>query len=366
MKITDLLQDYEELTIQLSPVEEISVKRVKELVHKQLPRRKRGKTVLLIAAVLALLGVTACAVGMSLWDRAKADLGLAPDKTLPEYVEYDLETPADGIPTVSLVSALWTNTESTIYLSVNNPMIEMMPTRQEYPWSIGTISFSPSDAQLTGCWIEQVAYDEQENTVLLRCNLSVKNLGEAETCSFRLRWTPSYRVNNGTTLDIGIVTVEVPELRQLRATVNAPYKNPYLDVEGTVLAFDIYANSFRVTMEVPTFDKVCEALGEDAHGTIAEAYWNTWKDEPSDPSDFDVTDAWLAYDRSWREPWDDFAICYKDGSMVYFEDLAYEVTPIYEETNGLSFGYEFSRLQELDQLKSVYYHGTEYLLEPVE
>ena len=81
MRITDLLQDYEEQTMQLSPMEDTSVKRVKELVHQKLPRRRRSKTVLLIAAVLALVGATACAVGMSLWDKARAVLPC--DRGLP-------------------------------------------------------------------------------------------------------------------------------------------------------------------------------------------------------------------------------------------------------------------------------------------
>lgn len=49
-----------------------------------------------------------------------------------------------------------------------------------------------------------------------------------------------------------------------------------------------------------------------------------------------------------------------------FEELAYEATSIYQEENGVSFGYEFWQLQDLEQLKSIYYHGQEFFLKPVE
>ena len=364
MRITDLLQDYEEHTIQLSPMEDASVKRVKELVHQKLPRRRRSKTVLLIAAVLALVGATACAVGMSLWDKAREDLGLSHKGEFPEYVEYENASEDTGDLSVRTVSALWTNVENTIYLCVENPLPEMTVERQDTPWRTTEQEFIPDDVKWTHGRVDFVSYDEETDTVLLRYDFGVRDLGSASAFQFHLRWAPSYRVGNRTVLDLGLVTVEIPALRQLRAQVMVPYDNPFLDVQGTVVAFDCYANGFRVTMEVPPFEETCALLG--GHGAIAAAYWNTWAEEPTDPSEFEELDAIVAYDRSWRNPWDDFAICYKDGSIVPFEELAYESTLVYQEEKGVSFGYEFWQLQDLEQLKSIYYHGQEYLLEPIE
>ncbi len=373
MKITDMLNSYEDTAIQLPPAEDVSLQRVKGLVQQKLPpqltRRRRGRTVLLAAAALVMVCSTVFAISMSLWDRAREDLGLAPDKTLPEYVEYDLKSSVAETPTVSLVSALWTNTQSTIYLRVENPIKEMTSEQQDShwsPWEVGSFSFAPSDAQFDTCWIEQVAYDEQENAVLLRCNLSVKNLAAAETCSFQLQWAPSDWLETNEPLDLGLVTVEIPRLRQLQATVNVPYDNPYLDIQGTVAAFDFYANSFRVTMEVPAFEEACEMLGEGATGTIAAAYWNTWAEEPDNPDEFTELDAIVAYDRSWRNPWDDFTLIYKDGTEVTFDALAYQAAALFDEEAGYSFGYELCNPVDLDQLKSVSYHGTEFLLEPID
>ncbi|MBM6937721.1 hypothetical protein H7U37_04125 [Pseudoflavonifractor phocaeensis] len=124
--ISDLLDAYRDASVPLDGVTPLSASRIQALVRakrtvKNAPGKPSGRFargLLIAAAILSLFCVAAVAIGVTLRDAARADMGISPTAPIPEWTEYDTTQTAQSSP-VRLASTLCSGDQLCAYLEVS-------------------------------------------------------------------------------------------------------------------------------------------------------------------------------------------------------------------------------------------------------
>ena len=235
----------------------------------------RKRSLLIAAALTAVLAITAGAVGLSLREAARSDLGITDPEKIEEYTEY---TPEDGpqsassapvegyIPggSVELVSTLCSGSDMVAYMSV--PDCAAVEKEALGIWDIGEIDLYEAGAaepmRVSFSFnVDETSYDPEAKTALVR--LRVMDLPEtAEHVCARV-----IRRISGEERGIAYDTLEIPvtESAGLRAEIGKTVEHPNLpEFKAQIETVEVYADYVAVKVKTPTYEETLAMLGDDA------------------------------------------------------------------------------------------------------
>ena len=207
MRITDIMDQIYVDNVTLTADEIPNAGDVLALTRQKLGMNKKHRLpakAFLIAAVIAALGITAGAVGYSLHQAVRADLGISDVEEIPEYVEYPYASnsdvtavEADNLLTdedtvapelsdifvsgakIELISTLCAGNRVTAFLSVSPVTPEMAEITAKHDpamppvWNISVVAEAAGGVSLEGMSSSgrQVEYDSEAQTALVRFEL---------------------------------------------------------------------------------------------------------------------------------------------------------------------------------------------------
>lgn len=272
----DLLDAYQEDSVQLNGSTPLSSERIKHLTLSKLPvkkssekRRLNGRMArgLLVAALLtALFCVTALAIGATLRDAARADMGISPSVPIPEWSEYDTTQTAQSSP-VRLASTLCSGDQLCAYLEVSPIPADMAAVlakngSYQYEWDC---SIDPR-----GCtWlVQQTGYDPETQTALVKVSLSGADLEELEKVDLTLTLYHHFQVERR----YEPVTVPVTDSQCVSLSTDIAVTNTKKQLEselgpadlaklpdyasvGRITRVSLYAGYIEVQLETSTLDQ---------------------------------------------------------------------------------------------------------------
>lgn len=411
-RIPDLLSDYHETHLSLPETAFPTAQRTKELTMKKLGLgRRHGRRVsrgVLIAAVMALImSITAGAAYLTLWDRARNDLGVQ-DRDVPEYTEYHVSSDETQVPVFSdevmaqyavedanidLISTFCSGNIVVTYLAISPVTPDMAEaTREEsqnelyyasWWYSFSDVVGTHKDCRSAAMDATQVEYDAETQTALIRLYMEGEVFGEATEMTLSLTWIEQTE-EHAIFKHYGDVGIPITQSEALHTEMDIPVENTYLpSIPGKLTSVEVRAGDITATMEIPSFYEACELLGENAHYTIGDAYWNYHNAQTGQPMDteFSELDAYVAYKRSWSSSFDSFSkdltLVLRDGTtiLVTQQDSIYAgwADPItdsddteyadYMAQTTIQHNFVFSVPLELIEVEAVVVDGVEYLLE---
>lgn len=319
MRITDLMDDYYEESVTLPEADAPTAERTKELTMQKLgavqkKRRRVPVGALIAAACVLVFSVTAGAVGYSLWDAARNDVGLAASEDIPEYTEYrDVKKAQSAVPhsdvsletaqkeseveepKAELVSTLCSGSDVTAYVSVSPVTQEMADTPAnsvenhwesyvEYGWNAEGAAF-PEDTKLTmqqgSSWVELVEYDAESQTALLCCELTSDGYAYCDEIKLSLTWltlsgreqVDDHIYEHYDPSEYGTLTVPITPAETLHFDTALEFASEYELLEQTAVlrGIDLQAKSISFTYEFQSFAEICSEYGENAYTVIGEA-----------------------------------------------------------------------------------------------
>ena len=388
--IFDLLDDYGEERIDLKGAAPLSARRIRTRTMSMLRERegygrfgKRGRSRLLrgllVAAVVgALCCVTAFGVLTSLRELARADMGVSPAEPVPEWSEYETaggEAEA-AEPRAELIAALCAGERVYAYLEavpVPPDVAEALAAdAPEYEWWPGDITLSTCTSLL-----EQVGYDRETQTALVKVSLRSQELEEMEEVGLTLQ----LRHEGRTEQTYGAVTIPVTEGQTLRCVVDIPVVNttedlasslhpedvPLLsdyELEGRITGLSISVGKLEVVLEAPN---VTEWLAASGAGQIQ----GNSRGLPPEIQEGFLRSLYL---KSWsagvNEALEGMTLHLQDGTSVVVEDLpvdgsaswwAAENTPALMYDGTVRYEFVLSQALDLSTIQSVTVGGVEHV-----
>lgn len=388
--IFDLLDDYGEEQIDLKGAPPLSARRIRARTMSMLRERegygRPGKRVrsrllrgLLVAALVgALCCVTAFGVLSSLRELARADMGVSPTEPVPEWSEYETaggEAEA-AEPRAELTAALCAGERVYAYLEaapVPPDVAEALAAdAPEYEWWPGDITLSTCTSLL-----EQVGYDRETQTALVKVSLRSQELEETEEVGLTLQ----LRHDGRTERTYGAVTIPVTEGQTLRCAVDIPVVNttedlasslhpedvPLLsdyELEGRITGLSISVGQLEVVLEAPN---VTEWLAASGAGQIQ----GNSRGLPPEIQEGFLRSLYL---KSWsagvNEALEGMTLRLRDGTSVAVEDLpvdgsaswwAAENTPALMYDGTVRYEFVLSQALDLSTIQSVTVGGVEHV-----
>lgn len=388
--IFDLLDGYGEERIDLKGAPPLSARRIRARTMSMLRERegygrpgKRGRSRLLrgllVAAVVgALCCVTAFGVLSSLRELARADMGVSPTEPVPEWSEYET---AGGEaektePRAELTAALCAGERLYAYLEaapVPRDVAEALAAdAPEYEWWPGDITLSTCTSLL-----EQVGYDRETQTALVKVSLRSQELEETEEVGLTLQLRHDGRPEQ----TYGAVTIPVTEGQTLRCAVDIPVVNttedlasslhpedvPLLsdyELEGRITGLFLSVGKLEVVLEAPN---VTEWLAASGAGKIQ----GNSRGLPPEIQEGFLRSLYLG---SWsagvNEVLTGMTLRLRDGTSVAVEDLprdsgarwtAAENTPALMYDGTVRFEFVLSQALDLSTIQSVTVGGVEHV-----
>lgn len=373
VRITDLMDSYYDDTVLLTktdfPTAERTIKLTMNKINKKHGSKKRFPKGLLIAAILVLaLSITAGAVGYSVWDAAREDLGITED--LPEYTEFGNTLDATDPVTQETIAAISSETEDTESNTVSyqpydipdvplkDHLVEDADIKVISTFCSGgnaSIYFevspvTPAMAEMTleekqgldvfaywepACFTEfeskegshygatMVEYNEVTQSALLRIDIFGDFLKNAEELAFGISW---YHQNN-TDSEIkfyGAVEFPLTQADSLTASLDIPVTNKFIEqATGTIESVEVWAGNISINCSVTPTNDLCSALGENAYQIICESYQNHWGSTDDNTSYSDL-DTHVYYGRSWDvtmgEMLSEVCLTLDDGTILQIQN----------------------------------------------
>lgn len=379
-------------------------------VLEPLPIKSRHPKVskfVLIAAIVAMLGIAVGAAWLTFWDQARYDMGVQ-DREVPEYTEYHLDSGetqetvfSDEVmaqyavegANIDLISAFCSGNKVAVYLAISPVTPDMAEATWEesqralyyasWDYGFSDVVGTHKDRRSGAMDSTQVEYDAETQTALIRLDMEGEVFGEATEMTLSLTWTEQTE-EHATFKYYGDVCIPITQSEALQATLDVSIDNTYLPgIGGKLTSVEVRAGYITATMEIPSFFEVCELLGDNAHYTIGDAYWNYHNAQTGQPMDteFSELDAYVAYKRSWSSSLSSFTkdltLVLRDGNSTLVTELesmyAGWVDPItdsddteyadYMAQTTILHNFVLSVPLELTELEAVVVDGVEYLLE---
>lgn len=387
--IFDLLDGYGEERIDLKGATPLSARRIRVRTMSMLRKQggyghpgKREQSRLLrglfVAAVVgALCCATAFGVLSSLRELARADMGVSPTEPVPEWSEYRTTggEAEKAEPRAELTAALCAGERLYAYLEaapVPPDVAEALAAdAPEYEWWPGEITLSTCASLL-----EQVGYDRETQTALVKVSLRSQELEEAEEVGLTLQ----LRRDGRTEQTYGAVTIPVTEGQTIRCEVDIPIMNttedlasslhpediPLLsdyELEGRIAGLFLSVGQLEVVLEAPN---VTEWLAASGAGQIQ----GNSRGLPPEIQEGFLRSLYLG---SWsagvNKALEGMTLRLRDGTSVSVEDLpqdpgerwtAAENTPALMYDGTVRYEFVLSQALDLSAIRSVTVGGVEY------
>lgn len=347
VRITDLMDNYYDDTVLLPETDFPTAERTMELTMKKInqnrkTKRRLPKGLMIAAALIFVFSITAGAVGYSVWDAARNDLGITEE--LPEYTEFGNESitsnPDASGTAIITSSEEEENTEQATYHSYEIPdtplkdqLVENAEIRVISTFCSGsnaTVYFevspvTPDMAEKVleenqglddfafwepACFTEfpntegsrygaaQVEYNEETQSSLIRMDLYGEYLNSAEKIAVGLSWY-SQTGTESEVLFYGAVEFPLTQAESMAASFELPVTNKFFDqATGMIESVEVFAGSISVTCSVTSTDELCAELGENANALICKGYLDYW-DNGSEEYQYSDLSTHVYYGRSW-------------------------------------------------------------------
>ena len=251
----------------------------------KMPRR-RG--IIIAAALAAALAVTAGAVGYSMRQAAREDLGITSPEEIPEYTEYAPEdTVSVHTPVLDhyapggqaeLVSTLCSGNELTAYVLV--PLDEAHhDTESPRPWDLGLAdAYQPDLSVPCGACsfvVQETGFDPEAETALLQLRLmGVPKNADRVVAQVILRST-----EHGDRI-YDALEIPVTESTGLFAEIGKTVQFPDLEeFTAEIERVEVAAGYVSVEMKLPTYEEMMALLGDDAWEKLEAATGEAIEDE---------------------------------------------------------------------------------------
>lgn len=266
----------------LNDMDESLIREAQTIIpSKQKPTRP-WRWAALIAAVVAVLGVTAGAVNygirygsqqQDLHELARKDLGVSEAEAIPEYTEYALSAGPEQSATfnasrgsVQLVSAFCSGEELIVYLSVPNATEEMVLAGQAtMDWDVVV-----SPDYVSSYFLELISYDSNTQTALIKATL-FGSFDKAASLALRLEYSGQ---ETGSSLPYEALEFPTTPSRVLQAEVGRSLpvtEQGGVAVSASVSQVQVCAGYLTLCLDAQPCDAVCETLGPDAWSILEQA-----------------------------------------------------------------------------------------------
>lgn len=378
IKLTDLLDDYEEYSVSIPLATDTSARRIEQLVLQKaglrrlrMPPMRRG---LLVAALSALLAAAAVAGTLSLIQLSRADLGVTNPAAIPEYTEYRAPAASEDAADVRLVSSFCAGKRLIAYAEVPNVTQDMANTYQS-AWDTYGLSLWSCRAKPYSIWAEQLSYDAASRSALLRIELDADEAlssGEltVELCFDTLEDGPDAAGKGLSTAGpvFAAFTIPVSPSEALSAAPELAVTSESLGENAMLKEITLDAGMLSLTIQAPTLEAYLSAGGDGALETLVKGYFGTQSGTPS------MLDAQVAYRRSWiqaaNELFTDAAVRFSDGTeqslSVLFQNQTCYFSSVPERTqedDGIyAFEAAFSSPISLERVRAIALSDQEILL----
>lgn len=247
-------------------------------------KRPTKVKVILAAALAALMSVTVLAVAFSLRDAARSDMGISNDAPIEEWREYNQEPQKDtdsvkGTESTEghaeLIATMCSSDRLEAYLEVSPVGAEMadalMCDGTLYEWSVYALSM-----ETAGFGVEQIDYDAETQTALIRVSLIGNELQKATQVSLKpeIRYnfahqmafeevvipiTASDSLTRDTELILDITSEDFSFLSEYQFFVS---QENFKDLPSArVESITIYAGYIELKLDVPSLSDWAEAVG---------------------------------------------------------------------------------------------------------
>ena len=247
-------------------------------------KRPTKVKVILAAALAALMSVTVLAVAFSLRDAARSDMGISNDAPIEEWREYNQEPQKDtdsvkGTESTEghaeLIATMCSGDRLEAYLEVSPVGAEMADALMRdgtlYEWSVYALSL-----ETTGFGVEQIDYDAETQTALIRVSLIGNELQKATQVSLKpeIRYnfahqrafeevvipiTASDSLTRDTELILDITSEDFSFLSEYQFFVS---QENFKDLPSArVESITIYAGYIELKLDVPSLSDWAEAVG---------------------------------------------------------------------------------------------------------
>jgi hypothetical protein len=315
-------------------------------------RRKPVLRGLLIAAVIAAIGgITALAVSFSLRDIARKDMGITEENPIAEWTEYgedkttgtNTEQAGEAAGQAVLSAAMCSGSQLYAYLEVSpidTSLAEALTNRDSaaYEWDLGGV-------QPQGCsyYVEQIGYDPETQTALVKAELSGDILKQAEQMTLKLYLKHDLQSE----AVYGPVTIPITESQMFSHSVDIRVENrkdhldltanglnaghfPDYSLEGRITCLTLCASYLEVTLEAPGLDQWVPVTGlEKVKITVPAETLRMLEEHGSTEAEIQEIEQQLfledqfvdAWARSVNEALAGAAIHYKDGSSQMIEEI---------------------------------------------
>lgn len=366
-------------------------------------RRCRGAKIPLIAACMVLFVVTASAVGVTMHQRARADMGIVNTEDIPEYTEYsavespEVFVPEEPVETVSaaeplpeeepdhpwilggevqLVSAFCSGNEVVAYVSIPNVTAQMQAQLDSGAnWDFGGIR--PQGYGWSAA-VFPVEYDAETETALVKVLLD-GNADELDSVGVAL----TYRYEQDGKYGILYDQVDIPitQSTSLYAEIGQTVKSSDVDVDFEVVDVEVYAGYVAVNLKTKPMEQFYADLGDDAYTIVGNAIFR----EPIDPDlNIMVSDAYFLiiermFDDMQEAPGNtpsqgsmvaDATLNFADGSSILISEQESLYAGWHSESNlnetietgEILYQYTFSTPLVLTEVESITILGETYLL----
>ena len=392
-EVFDLLDDYEEERLDLESATPLSVRRIRGRTMSMLKRKEERRRaqhhsrllrgLLVAAAVGVLCCVTALAVLSSLRELARADMGISPAAPVPEWSEYETAGREAGEtgPRAELTAALCAGERLYAYLEAGPVSADvaaaLAENAAEYEWW-------PSEITLSTCSIllEQMGYDPETRTALVKVSLDSQELEEAEEVGFTLQ----LRKDSQTEQTYGAVVIPITEGQTIRCEVDVPVVNATADLASNLHPEDIpllsdyelEARLTRLSIAVGKLEVVLEAP-DAAEWLAASGAGQIQGNSRGLPPEIQEGFLRSLYLKSWsagvNEALEGMTLHLRDGASVAVEDLpvdgsagwrAAENTPALMYDGTVRYEFVLSQALDLSTARSVTVGGVEYALPAAE
>ena len=361
MKITDLLDDYYDDSVNLPECSVPSDRAVLERTKKKLgiTRKKRRipKGILIAAALILALSITAGAVGYTVWDAARKDAGLEDGQSIPEYTEYhdsaqntpagtteNLTEPAESLAEAAenlttgtelkLVSTLGSGSDLSIYMTASPVTPEQAERLREEnqgldtfaTWDLNVKDDRYVEMDGTKFGAKQLEYDPETGTALICGSIHGDFLSGITEVTVTVDY---FYQSDGNTevIDYGSLTVPFTMSEELVFQPEVTLENAYVDAWGTVAQVTVYASYISIRLNLERFNDWCSRTGDDAWFRMGDAFWGSDDEAAGEErrTEYTELDAWVAYRRSWERALrglllTDCCLTLKDGSVISLYD----------------------------------------------
>ena len=388
-EVFDLLDGYEEERLYLEGATPLSSRRIRARTMSMLGMKEgRGRArhhgrllrgLLVAAAVGALCCATAFAVLSSLRELARADMGVSPTAPVPEWSEYETTggEAEETEPRAELTAALCAGERLYAYLEAGPVSADvaaaLAENAAEYEWW-------PSEITLSTCSIllEQMGYDQETRTALVKVSLRSQELEEVQEVGFALQ----LRQDGRTEQTYGAVVIPITEGQAISCEVDIPVVNTTADLASNLHPEDVpllsdYELEGRITglsLSVGKLEAVLEAP-DATEWLAASGAGQIQGNSRGLPPEIQEGFLRSLYLKSWsagvNEALEGMTLHLRNGTSVAVEDLPVDGSAGWwaaENTSALMYDgtvrYEFVLSQALDlsTVRSVTVGGVEYPL----